>query len=632
LKTWKTTLFLLFVVLTPALRAESRRETMQAAELAAFAHELAPQVNLFQEVWKEDPNAIFYGDVSRHYLYWVKARFKGAETREEIDSIKAQLRGHAIDAKRFLPQDGTILVLSEQRNYLRAPRHAGYGNINTDWFKYFLDPNLLEGQDYRRRGFLPVDNIAVSREAIANPPGLGDGVREIATGELSFSVSDSDVQALYQAVEYAERCAEHHYAVAGKKFDGKPKVDIRSLEAAKKIFEDARTNPKFAAMAKGNDYFADTLAKSFLRLAGAPNREAVDHILEELGAQGIRWDTNDGQPVAAPSPRLKLFRPFFDPSRHPGTPIAKPLADILSYQEFTTLLQEKVAAMDELREVWRLPKSHELAYLSGGVLRGLLRWITEELQTHTVEEVRAMKPPRVDDLMIVEGADRDLVVPKSFHDKVKARLPPGQFWDLITPEFQADSTAAGGCTLEKVRVNGKKIVDPLGGLADFYHGKLVFKWSDTPNIGAVQGNTHTALALRFLRMVNDLPCAKPTAESTALIQSIAAKDADVLPALPPEGKAIPRGSYWVLKAMHKLYESTGGDAKRAEDQLWEANLKDLLEKKGYLLTPRAVSARLFGKRGQAAQLRGALEDLLRREEAKRAPAAVCPAVLGFFAH
>ena len=258
---------------------------------------------------------------------------------------------------------------------------------------------------------------------------------------------------------------------------------------------------------------------------------------------------------------------------------AKNIDEMMTFTEWQTLVKEGVARVPELKPLWKTreenPNRTELhdVYLGGGIFRGLVHWYHQQLQNHTVEQVRHMSVPGITTLLIQKDADFDLYAPKSLEGFLtKLLAPPGcDCWDILPVEFAAASARAGGTTLEKTRVNPEEIVDPLGGLEDYYHGKLVFKLATDEDMQAtaetLKDNSRTALALRFIRFTNDLPELTPTPESLNAVHKSPELDERLHPLSPR--------NYWISKALGKLH---GKSATKIVDSLITLKQHGLLTK------------------------------------------------------
>ncbi|MBC7386744.1 MAG: hypothetical protein H7301_11370 [Cryobacterium sp.] len=251
---------------------------------------------------------------------------------------------------------------------------------------------------------------------------------------------------------------------------------------------------------------------------------------------------------------------------------ATELPAVIRYEDFKTLVRLKVSELSELRLLWRQSSDTRFreVYLSGGTLRGILHWLRKNLETKSLEDVKHLPVPTIEKLLRIAWSDRDLVAPASLHKAITSAGVVG--WDILTQSFQDESTEAGGPGLDKVQVNPWEIKDPLNGLQDYYNGNLRY-WPTTGSINGLEleGNSHTALALRYLRELVDLPELVPDEKSMLTIRKIALNEEP------------PLGSYWINKSLHKLYLATNESLVETVKILRDANLLSFLSERNYRL-------------------------------------------------
>jgi hypothetical protein len=291
------------------------------------------------------------------------------------------------------------------------------------------------------------------------------------------------------------------------------------------------------------------------------------------------------------TPALGAFRRHFDVAKigllaltltlaHCSSLLAAPVKNV-TYEQFEQLVKEKTAEIPELQTLWSWRANHhEPVYLGGGILRGLLKWLEENLRDSSFENVRKMAAPRIEELLIQKDADWDL-----YHDRVgadwfKENMPEYGSWDILTREFREQSIEAGGPTIEKIRVSPNQVEDPLGGLKAFYEGKLTYidvpEWTFRKFRGtkkALSTNMKSALVLRELRFANEIPSAELDEETKLLLRSV----------VKSELKRIKPQNYWIQKSLKKFHASTGGSVERTMKLLREYGLAGALAKNGYYL-------------------------------------------------
>ena len=184
------TLFFLFLSLT-AQGEESAfvKEIpfLSETEFEQLANDLAPKVNLFADVWKENPAAEFYGGTSRDFLYWVKGKFRGVSSKREAREIAAGLRAQlSIDVRDFIVGDSDVDVIAESP--LQQVRYQDYGIKKLDSITHkILDPSTVEGANEMHQGYIPAEKIRIRRNGIISQ--MGDGLEEIYSGRLSVHFS-----------------------------------------------------------------------------------------------------------------------------------------------------------------------------------------------------------------------------------------------------------------------------------------------------------------------------------------------------------------------------------------------------------------------------------------------------------
>jgi hypothetical protein len=257
---------------------------------------------------------------------------------------------------------------------------------------------------------------------------------------------------------------------------------------------------------------------------------------------------------------------------------AKPLRELVSYPELETLVKASVAKVPDLQPLWTWAKPGvQPAYVGGGALRGLLHWLRRQLQTKGPAEVLALDVPPMTSLVLQPQSDLDLFTRDNLVEELKEDRPQYAAWDILNESFCKASLEAGGPALEKLRVSPTEIVDPAGGLRDYYEGTL--KFLVTPDSGLRENkilrfNSRLAQALRFLRMLEDLPELEADPKALSFIRGIYALEGPVL-------TRHPSTDYWIEKGLKKLFTATGKKRKRTLAILERANLLGILEQKGY---------------------------------------------------
>jgi hypothetical protein len=236
-------------------------------------------------------------------------------------------------------------------------------------------------------------------------------------------------------------------------------------------------------------------------------------------------------------------------------------ADSVTPEEFKNLLRLQVSRLPEFQSLWRNTRPEHRIYLSGGILRGLIHHLKQNLdRPGGIQTMRNSQFQGIDSLLLQEWSDYDLVAPAGYEDWVKSQMTKPGTWDILSDSFMRNSINSGGATIEKVMVSPHEILDPYGAIDDYLGGRLVFKKMPDPNVGHIQGNTYLTQALRFVRFAENLPEAKPDPASVEIIRSIANL----------EWNTIRRGTasdYWIKKGVKKLYHSVGKSPARFIDDL-----------------------------------------------------------------
>ena len=250
----------------------------------------------------------------------------------------------------------------------------------------------------------------------------------------------------------------------------------------------------------------------------------------------------------------------------------------ISVGEFKTILRQYVHQIPDLQQLWRNVDSQQTrpVYLTGGVLRGAIHHLKQEIDYYGVDRAQRTSPRWAESLLLQQWSDMDLVAPKQWREWVQSHLR--QSWDILSSDFMEDSTLVGGSTIEKVRVSPWEVIDPDNALRDYLAGRLVFLPGSYTNHGEIFGNTRLAQALRFLRLSVNLPEAEITPESWRRLRQISDQ----------EWNSIRRGQesdYWVTKGIKKLYHAVDQSPDRFITLLQKANLLNLLAHHHFSLTP-----------------------------------------------
>jgi len=227
---------------------------------------------------------------------------------------------------------------------------------------------------------------------------------------------------------------------------------------------------------------------------------------------------------------------------------------------------DKVASIDELQRHWECMDRHfpnerggNAVHLGGGRLRGLLLWIDQEFTAgRSVAEVRAKRPPSLENLAQFGGTDKDLFPANDQVANMLQRAGLTQGWDVLDPAFRRASLDAGGSGIEKLMVSPYSIVDPLHSLHAFHSDKINYhdtlettfsRYRQAPGAhnGGLGSNSKLALILRHIRFHRMLLGDLPDYENRRLAR-IAQEEAHNFTS---------SDNYWVQKALNKLHEGNG---------------------------------------------------------------------------
>ena len=194
--------FIALFLLLPIL-AFAGVEQLSEEEFRQLAGDLAPKVNLFHEVWKQEPEATFYGGTTRDYLYWLKGKFLSANNPEVAREIAQDLRALPnIDVREFIIGDSDVDVVAKSLPIVKA-EHFGirkFDSISADIF----NPETELGKNELWQGHAPAEKIQLTNTGIFQAAELGDGLHEIYSGKLSVHFADP------------EKFAQTKYAKAGE--------------------------------------------------------------------------------------------------------------------------------------------------------------------------------------------------------------------------------------------------------------------------------------------------------------------------------------------------------------------------------------------------------------------------------
>ena len=201
--------FLIFGFLSTSISiANSPSLTYEKFE--SLVNELAPKVNLFSDVWSENPAAEFYGGTSRDFLYWVKDHFKDLKTQAEVDKKIGQLRKlESIDVRDFINGESDVDIITGKTLKTNASKYGvrKIDAVNPDR----LNPSTELGMTELNQGYIPIEKIRVGRKGIAQTPQFGNGAKELFTSNITVNFpSEEDFAQTY----YAKKKINHRVLLA----------------------------------------------------------------------------------------------------------------------------------------------------------------------------------------------------------------------------------------------------------------------------------------------------------------------------------------------------------------------------------------------------------------------------------
>ena len=198
-----------FLLLFPAL-VFAGLEQLSEDEFRELAAVLAPKVNLFQKVWEQDKEAVFYGGTTRDYLYWLKGKFRDANSHADAEKIIHELKSlPLIDVRSFIIGDSDVDIIAKKRPAVNVAEFGVHklDAISADIF----DPQTVMGKNEIWQGHIPAEKIRLMRKGLFQDPELGDGVHEIYKGKLTVHFSDPE---RFSQTKYAQAGENHPILLA----------------------------------------------------------------------------------------------------------------------------------------------------------------------------------------------------------------------------------------------------------------------------------------------------------------------------------------------------------------------------------------------------------------------------------
>jgi hypothetical protein len=203
--------FALFFQPTLSLAETTGVRWLTIDEFQQLSEELSHKVNLFDDVWKADPEAEFYGGTSRDFSYWVKGQFKNTSSREiALNKAKELRRVPIIHVREFIGLDSDIDIITKSNIKIMAQDYGIKSKIDTRLPNLFT-PETPEGQNEILQGHIPVEKIRLSSKGYVRKGVLGDGLREIYEGKITVHFSSPED---FAKSEYAKKGINHPILLA----------------------------------------------------------------------------------------------------------------------------------------------------------------------------------------------------------------------------------------------------------------------------------------------------------------------------------------------------------------------------------------------------------------------------------
>ncbi|MEK7356670.1 MAG: hypothetical protein AAB250_09485, partial [Bdellovibrionota bacterium] len=308
----------------PVATAAETAMPISFEEFKALSAELAPKVNLFQDVWKLDPKAEFFGGTSRDYLYWLKGRFRGASSRADADAVIANLRRErVIDVRSFILHESDVNVVAEGRVAIDGSRY-GIKKIDAIDSKR-LDPATAEGRDELKQGYIPAEKIRLGRAGLKTASGFGDGAREIYESKPTIHfASDADFWStkfaklglnhpVLLALRYIRLLGVDHFQNFGEAVPDEAallsRIDPASARAVKSTIDRALGDERvgiFLKAEKFRSWMNQAIQKGFRSYT---NPTAVMTLYRHFGADTLATTFSGLEPI-----NQYLFSHLYDPT------------------------------------------------------------------------------------------------------------------------------------------------------------------------------------------------------------------------------------------------------------------------------------------------------------------------------
>ncbi len=181
------------------------------AEFQILVQELAPKVNIFSELWLQDPKAEFYGGTSRDFVYWVKGQFKFSQNREMAMILASKLRAlPVIHVRDFIALDSDIDVISNKIIKFLPESYGINSKIDVRTSDLF-DRSKPAGLNEYLQGYIPAEKMRLAQNGFIGLGEFGNGLEEIYNDHLTVHFSSPED---FSRSEYYRRGINHPILLA----------------------------------------------------------------------------------------------------------------------------------------------------------------------------------------------------------------------------------------------------------------------------------------------------------------------------------------------------------------------------------------------------------------------------------